>query len=421
MGRDRMRVLLCAIASIALIIAGALVMDWYRLSISTVVPGLPGGGKIAIDLRNLYVCHARGCVGTSISPMPGMFPTLATVTMWASLGFAALVALQAGTRVLTGAANDAFAKLGYMLALLTIALAVATAYMFGPEDQGDMTDLVAKVGVVLPRTWAPLTLIAGLAAGFAAMYLAVAPESSDLATAYRPITVDPAARARTASTPLSAPLSAPLPIATARLRSGPGAPALGQGSGESLGVGSSPDVITGAGTRTGAGPSHARLGSSPGLPSPMSDVLPALTRAKSGPLPPLPAHLRNRLSYLALTAELTAGGIDARREDGSSRLVLWRDVVGVVARRLPADFDGTTFIDIVSTAGSTLRIVPWTRLTGEPVVGEGDDRPRGVVERVVAKCPDAKVDPATRLFLETGKAAQLPDLETLHAHDERLA
>lgn len=153
----------------------------------------------------------------------------------------------------------------------------------------------------------------------------------------------------------------------------------------------------------------------------MSDVLPALTRAKSGPLPPLPAHLRNRLSYLALTAELTAGGIDARREDGSSQLVLWRDVVGVVARRLPADFDGTTFIDIVSTAGSTLRIVPWTRLTGEPVVGEGDDRPRGVVERVVAKCPDAKVDPATRMFLETGEAAQLPDLETLHAHDERLA
>src|SRR3954469_23366948 len=104
MGRDRMRVLLCAIASIALIIAGTLIMDWYRLSITTVMPTLPGGSKIAIDLRNLYICQPHGCVTTSISPMPGMFPTLATLTLWSSLGLAALVAFQVGTRVLTGAA-----------------------------------------------------------------------------------------------------------------------------------------------------------------------------------------------------------------------------------------------------------------------------------------------------------------------------
>jgi hypothetical protein len=36
-------------------------------------------------------------------------------------------------------------------------------------------------------------------------------------------------------------------------------------------------------------------------------------------------------------------------------------------------------------------------------------------------CPGAKVDPASRQFLDTGEAAQLPDLEALHAHDERLA
>ena len=117
---------------------------------------------------------------------------------------------------------------------------------------------------------------------------------------------------------------------------------------------------------------------------------------------------------------MTGGGIDARREDGLARLVLWRDVVGVVARRMPPAYDGAAFVDIVSTAGSTLRIVPWTRLTGR-LEAEGDARPRAVVEHVVACCPGVRLDPATRIFLDTGEPAQLPDLDTLRAHDDRLA
>ncbi|HMG53368.1 MAG TPA: hypothetical protein VK601_07795 [Kofleriaceae bacterium] len=145
------------------------------------------------------------------------------------------------------------------------------------------------------------------------------------------------------------------------------------------------------------------------------------SRPRTGSFAQVPAHLRNRLQYVALTAELTGGGIDARREDGLSRLVLWRDVVGVVARRMPPVYDSAAFVDIVSTAGSTLRIVPWTRITGELIDTEGGDRARAVVEHVVARCPRARLDPATRLFLDTGEPAQLPDLDTLRAHDDRLA
>jgi hypothetical protein len=146
-------------------------------------------------------------------------------------------------------------------------------------------------------------------------------------------------------------------------------------------------------------------------------------RRKTSSIAPIPEHLRHRLSYVAITVELTSGGLDARREDGSSRLVLWRDVVGVVVRQLPPAYDGAVFVDVVSTAGSTLRIVPWTRLTGDPVdaVGGDDDRPRAIVERVVAMASGARLDPATRQFFETGEVAQLPDLETLRAHDARLA
>jgi hypothetical protein len=426
MGRDRMRVLLCAIASIALIIAGALVMDWYRLSITTLMPDMPGGGKVAIDLRNLHVCHQHGCVTTSISPMPGMFPTLATVTLWSSLGFAALVAFQAGTRVLTGAAADSFTKVGYMLALLAISLAVATAYLFGPEDQGPITDVAAKMGISLPRTWAPLTLIAGLAAGFAALYMTVAPESSDLGAAYMPVTVTPPpdGRPRTSSIPLPTALARPrsttgAPL-IARPRSATGAPPVAGATG--LGLGSSP-ALARAPSDAGhaiATPIPRISGSNPGIVPP-ADLMPAITRARTGSIPALPAHLRNRLQYLAITAEITAGGIDARREDGTARLVLWRDVVGVVVRRMPPAYDNATFVDIISTAGSTLRIAPWTRLTGEPIEGQDAERPRGVIERVIARCPAARLDRATRQFLDTGEVAQLPDLETLQAHDGRLA
>jgi len=135
----------------------------------------------------------------------------------------------------------------------------------------------------------------------------------------------------------------------------------------------------------------------------------------------MPEHLRKKVSYTALSAEITRAGIDARREDGALLLVMWRDVVGVVARRLPPEHDGVTFIDIVSIAGATLRILPWTRITGDLVHGTGDERARSLVIFVEASCPTVKLDARTQAFSEKGEAAQLPDLAKLAAHDARLA
>jgi hypothetical protein len=190
MGRDQTRVLICAIASLVMIVAATLVMDWYRVAFDA------GGDElnriaIAIDLRTLRTCTAvRVCTTTPLSPLPGMFPTLAAVTLWSSLGFAALVGFQAGVRLLTGNANDAIAKLGYMFALTAISIAVATAYLFGPETEGPSLQLATNMGMALNRTWAPATLIVGLIAGFATLYMAVAPESSsDLGDTYKPVTL----------------------------------------------------------------------------------------------------------------------------------------------------------------------------------------------------------------------------------------
>jgi len=386
MTRDQTRVLVCGAVSLALIISATVVMDWYRLSVDV----MGNAAKISIDLRRVQFCNAlHVCTSAPLGLLPGMYPTTAAVSLWSSLAFAALVVFQAGTRLLSDRASDAASKLGYVFALVTIATVAATAYLFGPETEGPT---VAQLGGALHRTWAPLTLIAGLFAGFAALYAAVAPEPIDLGAEYKPITLAPA-RATSGAMPrvLSTGLQPAPRISTSSM-----APISASGSSGPIGA----PIST-----------IERRGSHPIRRHRSSDSIAVLAA---------PDHLRNRISYVALTAEMTSGGVDARREDGSSRLVLWRDVVGVVARRMPPELDGTAFVDIISTAGSTLRIVPWTRLTGAPIE-DGDARPRGIVERVVAMCPGARLDPATRQFLDTGEAAQLPDLETLQAHDTHLA
>jgi hypothetical protein len=587
MGRDRTRVLVCAAASLVLIVAATLVMDWYRATF--------GVGeevsRIAIDLTSIQTCDAiHVCTAAPLSP-PGMFSTLASVTMWSSLAFAALVAYQAGVRLLTGNANDTVARLGYMFALTTLSIAIATAYMFGAETDGPGVQIAAHMGAALHRTWAPLTLIIGLIGGFATLYMSVAPDSTDLGDTYRPVTIVNL-RAAVGDRPVTQSMAIPAAAraATRPLRPGgrigtvpptgdtpPARPAnpllaefeaiasrsneqtqpgtLGAGigrsnlethptgempaatprkppsgknpvlSGAAPGSGPLPRLTTGQRHVTAQSPAARRAPGGPvaqrpptgqpapgqpapgpsapgpsapgpsapgpsalGQPAPGRRVptpvpgqrpvtgtypvprrppteplpgtrrlttaqIPAAVPATTGRLPvigpatitsqvPLieptptgqgmaaghksgpiviPEHLRKRLSYVAITAELTGGGIDARREDGTLRLVLWRDVVGVVVRRMPPLFDNALFVDIVSTARSTLRILPWTRLTGDPIAGEGDARPIRIVEYILARCPKAKLDPATRQFLDTGEPAQIPDLETLRAHDARLA
>src|ERR1700712_4257319 len=174
MTRDQTRVLVCGAVSLAMIVAATLVMDWYRLSLNV----MGSAAKIAIDLRRVQACNAlHVCTSAPLGPLPGMYPTTAAVSLWASLAFAALVVFQTGTRLLTDTANEAASKLGYVFGLVTIATVVATAYLFGPETEAPT---VAQLGGALHRTWAAPTLIGGLFAGLAALHVAIAPEPADL-------------------------------------------------------------------------------------------------------------------------------------------------------------------------------------------------------------------------------------------------
>jgi hypothetical protein len=156
------------------------------------------------------------------------------------------------------------------------------------------------------------------------------------------------------------------------------------------------------------------------LPAPESD--PAIPRAFTPP--DKPPALRGKLRYAVNMATLTSMGITAQREDGTTKHVGWDDIIGIIARRMPpeAPYDGVTFVDLVSISGSTLRILPWTRLDGAPVRGEGEERARAVVQLIAARCLEAKLDSWTKVFADgAGHAAQLPSTNTLAAHDDKLA
>ncbi len=158
-------------------------------------------------------------------------------------------------------------------------------------------------------------------------------------------------------------------------------------------------------------------------PSTAPPPMHALQNALANPLPPA---LRGNVAFATILAELSSAGITGNREDGFARLIRWRDVVGIVARRLPPDapYQGAPFVDIVSLVGSTLRVLPWTEINGLPVnqsMFDPTERLRSLVQLLAAQCLEAQLDPATRTFSRgNGKPAQLPDETMLALHDDKL-
>ena len=366
MSKQQTKLVLLAAAALGLILPSAFAVQWFKIRI-----GGPNTTSLTIDLRSMTACAPGGCLSASLRTMQGFYPTAATATFWASLAVSLVVALQAMSRIFRGFAPGGLSRLGYVMGVICIFTALGTGFLFAP-DTG--TGSIGDVAVSVTRTWAPVMMLGGVVLALIALQLAVAEDSLKDSV---DMTSLPQAVARVSQAP--APV-APPPKYEPRKRAPSSIP---------LDRSSAPDVALDAGPATIT--DHA---------------------------------LHGKLSYVAATVESSRAGLDARREDGVAKLVMWTDVVGVVARRLPAEppYDGETFVDIVSSAGSTLRIVPWTRWSGDALDGDGEDRARAIVHLVASRCPGAALDAATRAFFGGhGHAAQLSDLVTLAQHDERLA
>ncbi|MEO6775230.1 MAG: hypothetical protein ABI467_19855 [Kofleriaceae bacterium] len=398
-GHQRKLLLSAGGALIAMLVA-TFAMAWFQLQLQiTADTGLgaaAAGGvtsaHLQIGLHAATACFADGtCASTSLDNLRGVYPSLATFTYWASLLVCVMVALQAGLRLVTGQASALLSRGGYLLCVLAVIGGGFTAFVFAPQ-----TAETTIATITLHRTWGPGVMLFGYALAFYALYLATAEDDEP---EYRPITVPIPIVKRDSDQrePVNSEPIVPIQASRARL----------------------PDSIPlEAGAVPGPAPEPEAL--VPALePKPDSFELVVELRC--------PAALERHLRYATQIATFTAAGIEAAREDGSARSIAWGDVVGVVARRLPAEapYDGLTFVDLVSLAGATLRILPWTNVGGElslPIDADAGERARAFVQLIAARCPSARLDSATRTFLGgRGAAAQLASTEMLAQHDDRLA
>jgi hypothetical protein len=481
--KHQLRLLLCAGSSLALMIVSMFVVEWFRISIEGL--DLMGMSGFKLDLRSASACMPDGsCASVPLSKFQGFYPTISVATFYGSCVTLLIVAFQAGSRLLGGTAGEGITRLGYLFAIGGFLAAGATGYLFQPETAAGNLGAMGMVSVTVTRTWGPAMLLLADVLALVTLHLASAEDSFDsLATSdakrlpvtpvrVRPPTAPPmpykpASRASVIpfeSIPIdgrkpSAPAidrrlsanDAPIEAAPAKPRAVSSIPL-----DERLSANEAPPDSSA--TAPDAGPAIARTTSSAdtapdAIARAMSSIpldarsldsdfelpLPPVKRSTASPfmtasdLPSAPqapakpeASVRGKLSFATTTVALTSNGVDATCETGATKAVAWSDVVGVVARRLPPDapYHGETFVDLVSTSGSTLRILPWTELTGELLQGsEGPiERARAFVQLVASRCPGAKLDAATRTFLGSrGLAAQLPDAALLAQHDARLS
>jgi hypothetical protein len=391
MGKERVQVLGWAAGSLLLIGASAFVLDWFGAE-----HGGPRIDSLAIDLRSLEACTTHGrCASQPVRALGGAYPAAAWLAWWGSLAMMASVAWATVVRIRGGIASARLARVGYGVGIACGLAATIAGYVVGPES-------VTAFAVTVQRTWAPMMMLLGDAGAVIAIYVAASPELSVLPVA----TARPPASVSTGRAVGTRELDA---AETARASSA------GQGSGATT----APDGSAAPAVKGPLPTRRARALSAPFPPAsvPMLPVvrLPAAERAAST------AH--GRLRFGVISVDLGEVGVEAHREDGGATLVAWADIVGVVARRLPPEppYDGVAFVDVVSTEGATLRVLPWTALTGADLDGGADARARAFARLLAARCPAAKIDAATRRFINGHDAAQLPDARMLAAHDQRLS
>ncbi|HEY5928598.1 MAG TPA: hypothetical protein VIV11_43230 [Kofleriaceae bacterium] len=350
--------------------------------------------------KTLVKVEPRSSAPTGRTP-PGAMPSIALRSLSDDLGDLDLSArLGPPPLAMPAIADDAMTDLALAPSFGSVGAAPAGA---GTTASGLGTSSRAPVTAA---TAAPSAACGAIARAPASASSAAATASSAAATARGSIARPPATASSATATASSAAATAPGSIGRPPATASSTAATAPGGAIARAPVGAAAAMAVAGATTSGVGPS---------------------TRAPAAPTPSPyagPPALYRKIRYAVISAKLTSAGIEAHREDGSHKLVEWEAIVGIIARRLPSEvpFDGTTFVDLVSLAGSTLRIMPWTEITGAPVYGEGEDRARTFVQLIAAHCLDAKLDSWTKVFADgAGHAAQLPNIKTLAAHDERMA
>ena len=124
------------------------------------------------------------------------------------------------------------------------------------------------------------------------------------------------------------------------------------------------------------------------------------------------------LRFTVASAAIEVGGLRA-----GDRLLAWRDVVRVVARRLPPDppWHKATFVDFVPATGAPVRIAASTRIDFTALPGGAAPTAKGNWRRLVAVARHdneaIEIDAESMSFFDGGQAPIFPAWKTFLAYD----
>jgi hypothetical protein len=139
------------------------------------------------------------------------------------------------------------------------------------------------------------------------------------------------------------------------------------------------------------------------------------------PAPDLRAARAAATAQLRFTVEAAAIETDGLR--AGDRLLAWRDVVRVVARRLPPDppWEKATFVDLVPATGAPVRIGAATRIDFSALPGGAAPTAKGNWRRLVAVARHANeaiaIDDDSMSFFHGGQAPVFPAWKTFLEYD----
>jgi hypothetical protein len=382
------------VGALAAILTSLFALSWFHLDFDLSVLsgvaklGVSGIAHLDIGLRSMSVCQGGShgfCIDMDVN-FGGAYPTMAIVTFWASLTLAVVVLFQTARRVATDQAGEGMTRLGCGIAVICFVTAGLAGYLFAPEANANLLGTTT-----IHRTWSPALAMLGYGLAIQALRHAIAEHGLS----------DPLPSAIARSTPA-------VPREVRRMT--PPEPAR-RAAVDSIPVSAEAEI---AHDDPFAPPPAQSYAVAADVPDPLSRAFELISAA-----PPTAEGLR----YATVRVHIGDAGLDGELDDGTSHRVAWAALVGMIARRLPAGapYDGQTIVDVVSTAGATLRITPATAIDGEVFAGVGADRARAFLQVVAERCPTAKLDGATRAFVAGGDALQFPDADVLAQHDARVA
>src|SRR5512139_2925662 len=144
MSRHQVRLLLCSLASVALIVSALLFVDWFRIDF--------GAAQVSIGLRRARMCIPdEGCRTMGLGAMHEFYPIIVGAAFWSAAVLQLIVLAQCAVKLFNGASSPRAGKVAYALGSTAFLSAFGAGYLFAPEADGVFQVMGATVsGTIAP-------------------------------------------------------------------------------------------------------------------------------------------------------------------------------------------------------------------------------------------------------------------------------